>query len=92
MNIKIISFILIIIGLILIFIATPKIMESIPFLKTISPKYLIIPGIIAVGIGIILMTTGSEGKGKNIYGHKTKMGEEVPIFHEKEIVGYRIKK
>jgi len=91
MNLKTIAFILVAIGIVLIFLATPKIIDSIPFLKGVSPKYIIIPGVILVGIGMIIVMSGSEGK-KHSYHHKTKMGEEVPIFHNKEIIGYRITK
>lgn len=93
MNLKLTSYILTGIGIVGIFLATPKVMSSIPFLSSISPKYILIPCVILTGIGIILLTSqGSSGKGKHVYSHKTKMGEEIPIFHGKEIVGYRINK
>ena len=92
MNIKLIGFGLAVLGIILIFIATPKILGAIPFLGTLSPKYLIVPGVILVGMGIIIVMTQSEGGKKHAYAHKTKMGTEVPIFHNKEIIGYRVTK
>lgn len=91
MNLKLVSFIAVAIGIFLIFIGTPQIISKISFLKEVSPKYIVLPGVILVGIGIILMMSTSEGK-KHAYHHKTKMGEEVPIFHNKEIIGYRITK
>jgi len=94
MNIKIISFIAVAIGLILIFLGTPAIIKTIPILKDLGDsivKYIVIAGVIMVGVGIIIMMSTSEGR-KHAYHHKTKMGEEVPIFHNKEIIGYRITK
>ncbi len=94
MNIKIISFIAVAIGLVLIFIGTPAVIKNIPIIKDQGDsivQYIVIAGVILVGIGIILMMSTSEGR-KHAYHHKTKMGEEVPIFHKKEIIGYRITK
>ncbi|MBS3079555.1 hypothetical protein J4218_05525 [Candidatus Pacearchaeota archaeon] len=94
MNIKMIGFALAAIGMVLIFIATPNMIKIIPGLNQLDPsiiKYIIITGIICVGMGIILVMSTAEGK-KHAYHHKTKMGEEVPIFHNKEIIGYRITK
>jgi len=94
MNLKIISFIAVAIGLILIFLGTPAVVKNIPLIKDQGDsivKYIVIAGVILVGVGIVLMMSTSEGK-KHAYHHKTKMGEEVPIFHNKEIIGYRITK
>ena len=96
MNAKLAGYILAGIGVFLIFIATPNIVKAIPLLKDLGAgivKYIVIVGVIAVGVGIVLVMSqsSSSGKGKGIYSHKTKMGEEVPIFQDKEIVGYRIK-
>jgi len=95
MDIKIIGYIIAAVGIILIFLGTPNIVKVIPILSSLGTnvvKYMVIFGVIGVGVGIVLvMSQGSSGK-KGVYGHKTKMGEEVPIFHGKEIVGYRIKK
>ena len=94
MNLKIISFIAVAIGLILIFLGTPAVVKNIPLIKDQGDsivKYIVIAGVILVGVGIVLMMSTSEGK-KHAYHHKTKIGEEVPIFHNKEIIGYRITK
>ncbi len=84
MGVKLWGYGLAIIGLIGIAISTEKIINMIPFLSGTNPKYILIPGVILVGIGIILvMSTGSE---------KSKIGKEVPIYHGKNIVGYRVLK
>jgi hypothetical protein len=91
MNIKLAGYGLAGIGILGILISSKKIMESIPFLNGISPKFILVPGVILVGVGLIfVMSQSSGGKGKHAYSHKTKMGEEIPIFKGKEIVGYRI--
>lgn len=88
MNYKIFGYAIAGLGILGVFISTPKILSQIPFLSTLPMKFILIPSIIAVGVGIVLMMGTSENK----YKHKTGMGEEVPIFKGKEIVGYRLKK
>jgi hypothetical protein len=87
MNAKIFGYIISAIGLLAIAISTPKIMSSTPLLSgipTTFSKYILIIGVILVGVGIILvMGTGQD---------KSKLGKEVPIYKGKEIVGYRVVK
>ena len=57
MNSKIFGYIISAIGLLAIAISTPKIMSSIPLSSTIPSlsKYLLIGGVILVGVGIVLL-------------------------------------
>ena len=88
MDAKIIGYILSALGLIGIVVSNKNIIGSVPFLQTVPTQYILIPAIIMVGMGIVLIMSKSTSK----YHPKTKMGEEVPIFKGKEIVGYRITK
>ena len=81
MNYKIFGYILAGLGILGVFVSTPKVLVGIPLLNAIPSKFILIPAIVAVGVGIVLMMGTSENKFK----HKTGMGEEVPIFKGKEI-------
>lgn len=47
-----------------------------------NPKYIIIISIILVGVGVVLVMSGSS--------EKSQIGKEVPIYKGKEIIGYRV--
>ncbi len=91
MNSKFLGYIAILIGLVGIFVSSKKIMDiliaKMPFLDG-SGKYILIAGLILVAVGVVFVMSNKESK----YKHKTGLGEEVPIFKGKDIVGYRIKK
>jgi hypothetical protein len=74
------------VGLVGLALSSKKMMELIPLLKNLSPAVILVPSLILVGVGIILLL--SDGK----TGAKSKLGQEVPIYKGKEIVGYRILK
>ncbi|MFA5855907.1 MAG: hypothetical protein WC867_00990 [Candidatus Pacearchaeota archaeon] len=74
------------IGLVGLALSSKKMMDLIPFLKSVSPAVILVPSLILVGVGIILLL----GDGKS--GAKSKLGTEVPIYKGKEIVGYRVLK
>ncbi|VVB78989.1 Uncharacterised protein [uncultured archaeon] len=87
MNAKVFGYLISLAGLGAIAISTPKIMSSAPILSSIPStfsKYILIGGVIIVGVGIILVMSNST--------NKTKLGKEVPIYKGKEIVGYRVLK
>ncbi len=87
MDAKIFGYIISALGLIGIAISTKPIMSSTPLLSSIPisfSKYILIIGVILVGVGIILVMSMSQ--------NKTKLGKEVPIYKGKEIVGYRVLK
>lgn len=87
MNAKIFGYIISALGLLAIAMSTPKIMSSTPLLSGIPAsfsKYILIIGVIIVGVGVILVMGTSQ--------NKTKLGKEVPIYKGKEIVGYRVLK
>lgn len=84
MDIKIFGYLLAFIGIIGLALSTKKVMSAIPFIKDVSPTYVLVPAVVCVGVGVILLM--SKG------GNKTKLGKEVPIYKGKEIVGYRVLK
>jgi len=84
MNIKIVGYGISLLGIAGILLSSKKIIDSIPFLAGLDPKYILIPAVIAVGVGVVLVMSGSS--------HKSKLGKEVPIYKGKEIVGYRVLK
>jgi len=53
--------------------------ESIPVLSTVPANVLLIIGVVVIGIGIFILKPSRRGK----------QSSEVPIYHGKEIVGYR---
>ena len=85
MNAKIFGYIISALGLLAIAISTPKIMSSTPLLSSIPisfSKYILIGGVIIIGVGVVLVMSTSQ--------EKTKLGKEVPIYKGKKIIGYRI--
>ncbi len=78
---KIIGYILALLGILSLAVGTmPQLRKALSFIPAeISNKILIIAGVVIVVIGIILLYKKDSGK---------KL-EEVPIYHGKEIVGYR---
>ncbi len=83
MNIKLIGYGASLLGLLGLVLSTKKVMASSFFLAGLSPKFILIPSVILIGVGIVL--TMSSNKTSNI-------GKEVPIYKGKEIIGYRIVK
>ena len=77
---KIVGYVLAVIGLIGMAIATiPQLKTLVPIIEKIPQLYVIIGSIFIVAVGAILVA-------KN---QKPKMPKEVPIFHGDAIVGYR---
>ena len=78
-----VGFILLVLGLILLALGVKpvheQIVKSMPQLGGIDPIVLLGIGVALLVIGIIIMKGASSGK----------QAEEVPIYHGKEIVGYR---
>jgi len=71
------------VGLAAIAVSTPKVYSSLSFLSFVPSNYFLIGGVVLVGVGVILVSSGGSGKSK---------GKEVPIYKGKEIIGYRIVK
>lgn len=82
METKFFGYIAALAGLAGIALSTPKIYSSMSFLSFVPSNYLLIGGVILVGVGVILFSSMS-GKSK---------GKEVPIYKGKEIIGYRVVK
>ena len=79
---KILGYIVILAGLI-VFAAGTKFLSAIvvkyiPSLSGINSYILMVVGIVAILVGILFISGG-----------KTKQPKEVPIYHGKNIVGYR---
>ena len=80
---KIIGFILLAAGLVIIIISLGLWKVNIPFLATFKPLYISIAGAVIAIAGAFLAFEQSYGKQKE---------KEVPIYEGKKIVGYRISK
>ena len=81
---KIISYILILAGLVLFALNLEIFKSKISFLESFHPSVLLITGAICLILGIVFLKADS-GKSK----HKQR---EVPIYKGKEIIGYRVQK
>ena len=83
---KIGGYVISIIGLVILALGIKPIYESVSknfsALKQISPSMLLIIGLIVLGAGVVLSRL-SSGFGSG------KQSAEVPIYHGKNIVGYR---
>jgi multisubunit Na+/H+ antiporter MnhB subunit len=81
---KVISYILVVLGLGILAIGVKPVndeaVKSLPFLAQINGNYLMVAGIVVILIGVIVLRTFS-GTGKQ--------PSEVPIYHGKNVVGFR---
>lgn len=77
---KLIGFILLGIGLLVIIISLGLWKVNLPFLATFKPIYISIAGAVIAIVGAFLAFEKGYGKQKS---------EEVPIYEGKKIVGYR---
>ncbi len=78
---KIIPYSISALGILFMALSTDIIQYYVPIIKNIPKQYILLPGIILVGIGVILMMGGSK---------KHHAQQEVPIYKGKKIVGYRV--
>lgn len=79
---KLYGYISALLGLAFIAISPKKFIELTPLKGFIPPSFLLIGGIILVGVGVILVMSESKTK--------SRLGQEVPILKGKNIVGYRV--
>ncbi len=78
---KLTPYLVALLGIIFLVLSADVIRLSVPLISNIPKQYILIPGIILVGVGVILMMGGKKGH------HATK---EVPIYKGKKVVGYRV--
>lgn len=89
MKSTIIGYILAGIGLLGVMMSSRKIKDSIPVIKALATKYILIVSLIIVAAGIVLLILAGRGSAK-------QAKEEVPIYEGKgkkrKIVGYQREK
>jgi LPXTG-motif cell wall-anchored protein len=77
---KILGFTSLGLGLVSILASFPEVTTALKITlpESIAPNTLVIAGIVLLGLGIVLT-----------YNKREKQAQEVPIYHGKNIVGYR---
>jgi len=85
---KFLPYIISSLGLIGIIISGEKIHPTLPLLNLIPRSFVLIGGVILVGVGIVLMMGKGQGKGSRLGKQKEV---EVPIYKDKKIIGYRVR-
>ncbi|MDO8467510.1 MAG: hypothetical protein Q7S56_01005 [Nanoarchaeota archaeon] len=75
---KVIGYILCLAGLLVIASGVGPINSQLTFLKDVPSNYLMIGGLAALILGIVLISAGNQ-----------RTSAEVPIYHGKNVVGYR---
>jgi len=82
---KIIGYILALIGIIgVAAYMIPQVRDAIPFPEQVSDTILIVASLIVVAVGVFLIVRSGGGGGSS-----KQKSTEVPIYHGKNVVGYR---
>ena len=74
-----VGLVLSIVGLIILVLGIKPVYSSVSFVQSVSPIILLIVGIVVAAVGIIIAKSASG----------SKKITEVPIYHGKDVVGYR---
>lgn len=81
---KSLSYVLIVLGLIILAIGVKpvneKVVQNVPQLQTISQNILMIAGVVVLVLGVVVF---------RFFSGSSKQPSEVPIYHGKNVVGFR---